>query len=148
MLGCVYVMEESKRTISAEAVGITEEEFYEFLSAKTHTEQMEILLQHSKKNDIIVEKKLKEKKKMGVKEFFKNAFGDMKENAQMQKEVSKAEMEAVKAESKARHEEAVAMGKPETRKAVLKMQHDEQIAAAQQRTAEANARIEKIDGEK
>ncbi len=83
-----------------------------------------------------------------VGQFFKNAFSDMKENAQMQKEVSKAEMEAVKAESKARHEEAKAMGKSDTRKALLKKQHDEQIAVANERTAEANARIDEIKGNK
>ncbi len=146
MLGCVYVMEENKTAISEEVVGITEEEFNEFLSAKTQAEQMEILLQHSKKNDILVEKKLKEKKKMGIKQFFKNAFGDMKENAQMQKEVSKAQMEAVKAESKARHEEAKAMGNPETRKTLLKKQHDEQIAEANKRKAEAESRIDELSG--
>ncbi len=81
---------------------------------------------------------------MGIKQFFKNAFSDMKESAKMQKEVNKAEMEAVKAESKARHEEAKAMRKPETRKVLLKKQHDEQIAAAKKRTAEANARIDEI----
>ncbi len=140
-------MEEKKTTNLDEAQGITEEEFNEFLSAKTQEERMRILLEHSKKNDIIVKKKKKEIKIMGkVGEFFKNAFSDMKENAQMQKEVSKAEMEAVKAESKARHEEAVAMGKPDTRKALLKKQHDEQIAAANKRTAEANARIDALNG--
>ncbi len=140
-------MEEKKTTNLDEATEITEKDFNEFLSAETQEERMRILLEHSKKNDIIVEKKKKEIKIMSkVGEFFKNAFSDMKENAQMQKEVGKAEMEAVKAESKARHEEAVAMGKPDTRKALLKKQHDEQIAAANKRTAEANARIDEIKG--
>ena len=42
---------------------------------------------------------------MGVKEFFKNAFADMKEIAKQQHEVDKANFEAAKAESKATFEE-------------------------------------------
>lgn len=42
---------------------------------------------------------------MGVKEFFKNAFSDMKESAKAQHEVDKAEFQAVKAEAKANFEE-------------------------------------------
>ena len=38
---------------------------------------------------------------MSVKEFFKNAFSDMKENAKAQHEVDKANFAAAKAESKA-----------------------------------------------
>ena len=79
---------------------------------------------------------------MGIKTFFKNAFADMKESAQEQKKVSKAQMAATKAESKAQWEEAKAMGKPETRKKVMQAQRDEQIAAAQKRQAEAQARID------
>jgi hypothetical protein len=43
---------------------------------------------------------------MGVKEFFKNAFNDMKKSAKAQHEVDKANFAAVKAESKANWEEA------------------------------------------
>lgn len=42
---------------------------------------------------------------MAIKEFFKNAFQDMKESAQAQHEVDKANFEAAKAESKANFEE-------------------------------------------
>lgn len=42
---------------------------------------------------------------MGVKNFFKKAFGDMKESAKAQHEVDKAEFQAAKAESKANFEE-------------------------------------------
>ena len=79
---------------------------------------------------------------MGIKNYFKNAFSDMKESARAQHEVDKANWNATKAESKAQWEEAKAMGKPETRKKVMQAQRDEQIAAAQQRQAEAQARID------
>ena len=79
---------------------------------------------------------------MGIKNYFKNAFSDMKESARAQHEVDKANWNATKAESKAQWEEAKAMGKPETRKKVLQAQRDEQIAAAQQRQADAQARID------
>ena len=42
---------------------------------------------------------------MGIKAFFKKAFGDMKASAKAQHEVDKAEFEAVKAESRANFEE-------------------------------------------
>jgi ABC-type transporter MlaC component len=45
-------------------------------------------------------------KPMGVKEFFKKAFSDMKEEAKAQHELDKANFEAVKAESKANFEAA------------------------------------------
>ena len=61
---------------------------------------------------------------MGIINFFKNAFKDMKES------------------TKAQWEEAKAMSKPATRKKMMQAQRDEQIAAAQQRQAEAQARID------
>ena len=42
---------------------------------------------------------------MSIKQFFKNAFSDMKESAKAQHEVDKANFEAVKAESKANFEQ-------------------------------------------
>ena len=42
---------------------------------------------------------------MSIKNFFKGAFSDMKENAKAQRQVDKANFEAVKAESKANFEE-------------------------------------------
>lgn len=62
---------------------------------------------------------------MGIKEFFKNAFADMKKSAKAQHEVDKANLAAVKAESKANFEEAKAMGKPETREAIMQKERDE-----------------------
>lgn len=80
--------------------------------------------------------------------FFKKAFRDMKESAQSQHEVDKAQFEAIKAESRANWEEAKAMGKPETRKAMMQKERDELIAAAKARTAEAQGRIDAAKGDK
>ena len=79
---------------------------------------------------------------MGIINFFKNAFKDMKESTKAQHEVDKANWNAAKAESKAQWEEAKAMSKPATHKKMMQAQRDEQIAAAQQRQAEAQARID------
>lgn len=77
---------------------------------------------------------------MGVKQFFKNAFSDMKESAKAQHEVDKANFEAVKAESKANFEEAKLSSK--ARREKEQKARDEQIAEAKARTAAANQRME------
>ena len=79
-------------------------------------------------------------------EFLKKAFQDMKESAKAQHEVDKANLAAVKAESKANWEEAKAMGRPETRKAMMQEERDEQIAEAKKRQEEAQARIDALKG--
>lgn len=76
--------------------------------------------------------------------FFKKAFQDMKESAKAQHEVDKANLEAVKTESKAQWEEAKAMSRPETHKAMMQAEREEQIAAAKKRTAEAQERIDSV----
>ena len=75
-------------------------------------------------------------------EFLKKAFQDMKESAKAQHEVDKANLEAVKAESRAQWEDAKAMRDPEKRKAMLQAEREEQIAAAKARAAEAQERID------
>ena len=77
---------------------------------------------------------------MGIKQFFKNAFSDMKESAKAQHEVDKANLDAVKAESKAQWEEAKMS--PKARQEMMQKERDEQIAEAKTRTAAANERIE------
>lgn len=77
-------------------------------------------------------------------DFFKNVFKDMKESAKAQHEVDKANLEAVRAESKAQWEEAKAMRDTEKRKALMQKERDEQIAVAKQRTAEAQTRIDAV----
>ncbi len=77
---------------------------------------------------------------MGMKAFFKKAFGDMKESAKQQHEVDKANFNAVKAESKATWEEAKMS--PSARQAMMQEEREKQIAEANARTAAAQARID------
>ena len=97
---------------------------------------------------------------MGIKQFFKKAFSDMKEGAIKQHEVDKANLQAVKAESKANFEEnkfhntyakAKADAKknwddahmsPAERTKKMQEEREQQIAKANQRIADANARYE------
>ena len=97
---------------------------------------------------------------MGIKTFFKKAFGDMKASAKAQHEVDKAEFQAAKAEAKANFEEnrgrntfakAKADAKknwddahmsPSERAAKMQEERDAKIAAANERTEAANARYE------
>ncbi len=69
-------------------------------------------------------------------------FKDMIEDAKAQHEVDKANFAAVKAESKARFEEARAAGRPSTLKAIKQKEREEKIAEANARTSEAQARID------
>lgn len=77
---------------------------------------------------------------MGVKNFFKNAFGDMKKSAKAQHEVDKAQFEAVKAESRANWEEAKMS--PSARQELMQKERDAQILEAKERTAAAQERID------
>lgn len=78
---------------------------------------------------------------MGIKKFFKDAFSDMKESAKQQHEVDKANLAAVKAESKAQWEEAKMS--PKARQEKMKQERDKQIAEANERKAIAEERINK-----
>ena len=77
---------------------------------------------------------------MGIKNFFKKAFRDMKESTKAQHEVDKANFEAAKAESRATWEEAKMS--PSARQQLMQKERDAQIAAAKERSAAANARID------
>lgn len=97
---------------------------------------------------------------MGIKNFFKNAFSDMKESTKAQHEVDKANFAAAKAEAKANFEEnrgrnTYAKAKADAKKSwndahmspserAVKMQEERntQIAQARERTAAANARYD------
>ena len=102
----------------------------------------------------------KENKQMGIKAFFKKAFGDMKESTKAQHEADKAEFAAAKAEAKANFEEnrghnTYAKAKADAKKswddahmshteraAKMQEERDAKIAEAQARTEAANARYE------
>lgn len=77
---------------------------------------------------------------MGLIQFFKKAFSDMKKSAAAQHEVDKANFEAAKAESRATWEEAKMS--PSQRQELMQKERDAQIAAAKERTAAAQARID------
>lgn len=103
---------------------------------------------------------------MGIKKFFKDAFSDMKKSAKAQHEVDKANLEAVKAESKASFEEnrgknTLAKAKADAKKSwddahmspaerAEKMQEerDYQIKLAKERTEKAKERYENAKVEK
>lgn len=67
-------------------------------------------------------------------------FRDMAESAKAQHEVDKANLEAVKTQSKATWEEAKLS--PKGRQALMQQERDEQIAKAKAITAEAKERID------
>ena len=77
---------------------------------------------------------------MGIKAFFKKAFGDMNESTKAQHEVDKANFAAAKAEAKANWEEAKMT--PAQRQVKMQEERDAQIAAANERKAAADARID------
>ena len=78
---------------------------------------------------------------MGIKKFFKDAFADMKANAKAQHEVDKANLAAVKAESKAQWEEAKMS--PKARQAKMQKEREKQIKEANERKELADERIRK-----
>ena len=77
---------------------------------------------------------------MGIKAFFKKAFGDMKESTKAQHEVDKANFAATKAATKENWEEAKMS--PSQRQAKMQAERDVQIAEANERKASAEARID------
>ena len=78
--------------------------------------------------------------------FFKKAFQDMKESAKAQHKVDKANLEAVKAESKANWEEAKMS--PAARQAKRQEEPEAQIAEAKARTAAVQQRIDAVKNSK
>ena len=93
---------------------------------------------------------------MGVKEFFKKAFSDMKKSAKAQHEVDKAEFVAAKAEAKANFEENRGRNTFAKAKADAKKHWDDAHMSVAERAvkdqeareakiAEANARVEEAN---
>ena len=77
---------------------------------------------------------------MGIKAFFKKAFGDIKESTKAQHEVDRANFAAAKAEAKANWEEAKMSSSKKQKK--MQAERDAQITAANERKAAADARID------
>lgn len=82
---------------------------------------------------------------MSIKNFFKKAFNDMKQDAKAQHEVDKANFNAAKAEFKAKFQEAKAMSSVETRKKLQQEERDRQIAQANERQRIANEKINSMN---
>lgn len=82
---------------------------------------------------------------MGIKQFFKNAFADMKASTKAQHEVDKANFQAAKAEAKAQWEEAKMS--PKARQEKMQKDREKQIAEANERKALADERIKNAKGE-
>jgi len=79
-------------------------------------------------------------------DFLKKAFGDMKEDARAQREVDRQAFAAERAESKARWEEAKALGSPEHHRAARQAARAEKLAQDKEREAAAKARIREARG--
>ncbi len=116
-------------------LNITAEEHKEFLQENTFQGRMKILLKHSEKNNLriersrIMEQQLKSQEQIqremmelgdqfseflhakGIIAKFKLAFANMGESAREQREQDKLQIQKVKAEAKERHEEATAGNK-------------------------------------
>lgn len=100
---------------------------------------------------------------MGIFDFFKKAFKDMKSDVKAQKEVDKANLQAVKLETKANFEEnrgsrtyarAKADAKktwdeahmsPTERREMMQKERKEQIAQAQARQQKAQERLDNLN---
>ena len=100
---------------------------------------------------------------MGIFDFFKKAFKDMKADAKAQKEVDKANLQAVKLETKANFEEnrgsrtyarAKADAKktwdeahmsPTERREMMQKEREEQIAQSQARQQKAQERLDNLN---
>jgi hypothetical protein len=76
---------------------------------------------------------------MGLKNFFKKAFADMKEDAKAQHKLDKANFNATKAEAKAQWE--AAKRTPEELRTARQLEREEQIANAKAREEAAKSKL-------
>jgi hypothetical protein len=77
--------------------------------------------------------------------FFKRAFRDMKESAQRQHEIDKANFEATKLESKASFKEHTRKSSPAARKESEKERMERELKAAEERKAAAQKKLDSIN---
>lgn len=73
--------------------------------------------------------------------FFKAAFRDTKQSAKLQRQIDRANYQAIKLETKAFYEEQKRLSNPKVRSAAEKQRMERQLA-------EANARLERAKGNK
>lgn len=79
-----------------------------------------------------------EEKKDG---FMKMAFRDMKESARLQRQIDKANFQAVKLETKAFYEEQKRLSKPSVRTAAERERMQRELEAANKRVEEAQVKV-------
>ena len=73
--------------------------------------------------------------------FMKSAFRDMKESAKLQRQIDKANFQAVKLETKAFYEEQKRLSKPSARSAAERARMQRELEAANKRVEEAQAKV-------
>lgn len=77
--------------------------------------------------------------------FFKRAFRDMKESAQRQHEIDKANFEATKLESKASFKEHTRKSSPAARRESERERMERELKAAEERKAAAQKKLDSIN---
>ncbi|MBQ2036616.1 MAG: hypothetical protein II216_01730 [Alistipes sp.] len=75
--------------------------------------------------------------------FMKRAFRDMKESAKLQRQIDRANFQAVKLESKAFYEEQKRLSKPFVRTAAEREKMQRELEAANKRVEAAQAKVDK-----
>lgn len=73
--------------------------------------------------------------------FFRKAFRDMKQNAKLQRQIDKANFQAVKLETKAFYQEQKRLSNPQLRSASERQRLETELAAANRRVEEARAKV-------
>ena len=76
--------------------------------------------------------------------FMRRAFRDMKESAKLQRQIDRANFQAVKLEAKAFYQEQKKLSKPSARSAAEKERMQKELEAANRRVAEAQEKIDAL----
>ena len=76
--------------------------------------------------------------------FLRRAFRDIKESAKLQRQIDKANFQAVKLETKAFYEEQKRLSKPSVRKAAERERMQRELETANRRVEEAQAKVDSI----
>ena len=76
--------------------------------------------------------------------FMRRAFRDMKESAKLQRQIDRANFQAVKLESKAFYQEQKRLSNPSARSAAEKERMQKELEAANLRVAEAQEKVDAL----